>query len=262
MSVTWGELSLSAAAAALILFSSANMAEAADLFPDETPEQIEEVTQVEFGTGWYIRADIGAGTSFGSDGGDSIYWDDADKFVIPKSLSLGVGTKISNSLRMDFTLERINALAKNRDGGNCGSAINSGDCNYSSHAEADATGIMANAYFDLSIWNGFTPYIGGGIGVANLEWTEFRVVGVDSANAAVSAPVVTTESRLAPMANIQAGLAFDVSDNMAIDFGYRLTGVYGDEFRDAAAISGQKASHETGTLFEHEIRVGVRYQIW
>ena len=264
MSGFWGKFSVSTAFAALVTFTHADMAIAADMYPDAAPVFEEEVTPVEFGTGWYIRTDIAIGSSINLGGSNTDYWGgDTLEFTIPSSLSIGAGTNIFDSVRVDFTLERFNNLTRNLDGGNCGTAVNGGDCSYSSQAEADATGLMINAYYDLSIWKGFTPYVGGGVGFANLEWTNFSVIGFDAAGAVVSAPVLATEARLTAMANVQAGLALDISDNMALDFGYRLTGIYGDSFRDtAAAATGQKINHDTGMLFNHEIRVGLRYKIW
>lgn len=246
---------------------------AVDLLVD--PEATEgEVTQVEYGTGWYIRGDLGVGWSDnGVDTGIRGY-DDNPAFQAPSSFSVGAGTRINPMFRTDVTFERfgeIESQSKNRVP--CG-GLTTGICADIADANVTANGLMLNGYVDIPLTETFQPFIGGGLGIASLTWNNLNVltacdgaVAADCAGAGVGthvigAPLVTAENAYRIMGNLQVGAGIRINDKMTVDLGYRFTAIEGDAFNYDAQPIQTRGSLDTGALINHEFRVGFRYEIW
>ena len=78
----------------------------------------------------------------------------------------------------------------------------------------DALSILANAYVDLGTWSGFTPYVGGGIGVSYLRSREYT-------DTTVLVSQVSSSSRTNFSWAAMAGVSYRVSPRWVIDLGYR-----------------------------------------
>jgi opacity protein-like surface antigen len=154
MFAKWRALNLSAVA--LAGFSVASVASAADL--DAVGyEPVVEAQPVEVGSGWYLRGDLGYNISsktgltardqFGNSVSESF---DLDKNFVP---SVGIGYQFTDYLRADVT---GSYSKQDLDG---------------FPAEARIWDMMANAYVDLGNFAGFTPYLGGGLGFANVRYS-------------------------------------------------------------------------------------------
>jgi opacity protein-like surface antigen len=129
-----------------------------------------------------------------------------------------------------------------------------GDCASSQRADFKRTSLLANAYIDLGTWTGITPYIGAGVGItygqANgvYNWITgnngaiyapdipfpdgFPPIWVTGAGTPTAGPAGFTfgpQSRRVETRNsktnftwaLMAGVAYAVSPNAKIDFGYR-----------------------------------------
>ena len=170
-------------------------ATAADMLADETYEH----TNVEFGTGWYLRGDIGTGISDVSVEADFIYGD-AD-LGSPISVGVAAGYTFAEGLRVEAAFNHFNNLAfasrsyypscgqEDHDGD--GSPIDvpdgsggfsatapipvTGDCFVSANARVNASTIMANLYADLGTYWGIRPYVGAGVGAAYVSWNDFTI---------------------------------------------------------------------------------------
>jgi opacity protein-like surface antigen len=84
---------------------------------------------------------------------------------------------------------------------------------------------MANVFFDLTARGPITPYVGGGIGIASLSIDDVDVDGIhyyDSDDEAVFAY------------QLGAGVAFDMSRNLALDIGYRFFGTSEADFANSS----------------------------
>jgi opacity protein-like surface antigen len=98
----------------------------------------------------------------------------------------------------------------------------------SADGDVSATSLMVNAYWDLPTGGPITPYIGGGVGFANVSFNEVEDLGFEF--------IDDDDNVLAYQA--AAGIAFDINPNLALDLGYRyfatedpeLEDDFGDEF--------------------------------
>ncbi len=261
MPTVWGSIRKTGFALAAATALVATHAQATDLLNEPVFEANTE-TPVEFGTGWYIRADISAGSSVQFDDSGIPAYDDAKDFAVPYSFSLGAGTHINQSFRTDITLERFTGMRSNKDQGACPADVNFGNCRYGSSAEATSNALMINGYWHFGNWDGFSPYIGGGIGLATVDWDAFNVVALDPTGAVVAAPAMTTEASYQPIVNLQIGASYRLNEKWTLDANYRASAIDGDEFSDPTAPVGSPRVFETGALYNHEVRIGLRYDIW
>ena len=100
---------------------------------------------------------------------------------------------------------------------------------------------FVNVYYDITNYGGWTPYLGGGVGIAVHKFSD------------VVAPVDASFGTEVSFAwNVQAGLSYDLSPNAKIDMGYRLTDL-------GTATSGGPIPFEVDDLMAHEFKIGVRY---
>lgn len=102
--------------------------------------------------------------------------------------------------------------------------------------------VMLNAYYDIFKNNGFTPYIGAGVGLSH--------------NKVKLADSTVTESDNSLAWQVSAGVTYDVCDNMAIDVGYR--------YMDYGSVRKKVIIEDThytlkSKLKTNEVLVGVRY---
>lgn len=146
---------------------------------------------------------------------------------------------------------------------------------------------LVNAYADLGTVAGFTPYLGAGIGLGISNYriatgdrtcipdsavvsaggftttTDFRCTAVPG-GATSTDPVlypgsVDTKTELNVAYALNAGIAYQVSKNTQIDLGYRYTAMPGVTY--AYLDSGGAIQKGSETNF-HQVRLGLRYQIW
>jgi opacity protein-like surface antigen len=108
--------------------------------------------------------------------------------------------------------------------------------------------VLANAYADLGTWYGITPYVGAGIGGADLIFSSYE-------NPAATAPMPSTAvpvSRWNLAWAVMAGLSYTVAPNILIDVGYRHI--------DMGDVNGGPNEQLTvKKLTGDEIRIGFRY---
>lgn len=256
-------------------------AQAADMLG----EPVQEYTNVEFGTGWYLRGDVGLGDadtelSVGSVGlsGDT---------NMPSSFTIGGGYNISENFRAEIALNRFSSIGSDGNAGvGCGTEDHdnsvltpnipvTGACFFEAAVEGYASSIMLNGYFDLSPIVGFQPYVGVGAGLAYVSWNtltyglECDGAGLTDCGIAAgtqaqfgSPTSYTKDTSLALAANAMAGLSYSISKNTKLDLGYRFT--YLNDGGDPSVIDGGGGSGPfqiNGTMI-HEVRVGLRYEIW
>ena len=81
--------------------------------------------------------------------------------------------------------------------------------------------LLANVYWDIAEWNGFTPYVGAGAGVAFLK-TEGRFRAprdIAQARPDLVSPWSDTDTVFA--GQIGLGCSYAITDSISADFGYR-----------------------------------------
>ena len=234
------------------------------------------VTRVEYGSGWYLRGDIG--TYFGdgkvgfSSGGSL---DLADQHLgADISYSVGFGHIFNDRFRADLTLSRlpgfnyygISPLVPYGGG-------YSGDCLSEETAHVDVTSLQANAYLTMGEWNRLKPYLGMGLGVASASWSKYErddyclldpgedcALATHSGGAGVEvwqtgAPTTSHEKSLLLVGSIIAGVDYRLSDSLSVDMGYKYS-------RTADIGLGGSDFSKIRSLNLHEVRIGLRYEIW
>lgn len=255
------------AAGAAALISTA--ACAADL-PMPPPMVAYPPAPVESG-GWYLRGDVGVGMqSFGSFNftqTNSIAWPPSWTIVQQDIqdtaiAGFGIGYEVNNWLRFDATAEyRTKAMFKATGsytdfcaGGLTCFNVNSG--NYSAEV------FMANAYVDLGTWWCLTPYIGGGVGGAYNHITGMQDNGINSSGT-VGFGYASNSANWSLAWNVQAGLTYNVSNNLKIDFNWRYLSLGSPQTgnvpcQDTVCPSAYYTLHD---LTSQDFRIGLRWML-
>jgi opacity protein-like surface antigen len=239
---------------------------------------------IEWGTGWYLRGDIGAAQSSLTT---------TDGIVLPQSFpnnwtaGLGGGYQYNNWLRTDVTVDyeqlynksgpqyvitpcQIGAVGTPAGGPFTNSIPVYAGCSPNVQSRAETMAVLANAYLDLGNWGGFTPYVGAGAGVnvmyqksqvtwyeqnlvayAGTTWTDPYTLGTYMAN--WDRAFSGTSLRFAYA--FMGGVSYDLTDHVKIDLGYRWLNL------------GHFTSHDlyggahTKDIHVNQVRLGFRYTI-
>lgn len=112
------------------------------------------------------------------------------------TLGLAVGTEVFEHLRGEIELSVIQSHPDSFLG-------------YMSSTDITSTGInlLGNLWYDIETGSGFTPYVGGGLGVGYTELT------ADGSDDKISATGLVYQ--------LGAGVKVAVTDSLALDLGYR-----------------------------------------
>lgn len=146
-------------------------------------------------------------------------------------IEAGVGCQVNDLLRVEATA-----------GYRFKSSLTDGFDSLS--ADFDSITVFANAYWDLTNYAGFTPYVGGGIGAA--------INTVSN----VSQPLGAEDGTSTDFAwNITAGMSYDISTNWKVDFAWRYIDL-------GYAVSGGSQPFDTTGLGANEVMVSFRYNFW
>lgn len=244
-------------------------------------------TPVEFGSGWYLRGDIGysaivdTNLSYYS---DSRYDYDHQSIDHALAVSGGIGYHFNEFLRTDLTVEHSGGHDWNGDtyGTLCGGGATPGECWSEDQAIVDRTSLLLNGYFSLGQYGHFKPYVGAGIGVSHVSWDSYRsdaYCEVDpgetcsyGAHPGGVDPVVfdgpTTyydgaESTVLTYA-LMAGFDYRIDHNWTVDFGYKWTRLDGGVVihEDSNGAGSPQGDSLFDHLDTHEFKVGLRYDIW
>jgi len=265
---------------AATLMASSAMVQAADLIPHQKYDDQVEVTPHAVG-GWYIRGDIGyasleydADTTFfqGSSQTGIISGSDLDSTW---SIQGGIGYQVTDYFRVDATLSYYNETTATGSSRSifstpgpvqCNFSAIGEQCNFSDTQDLDATVLMANAYADLGTINGFTPYVGAGIGGAHVEYDVLRNVQNCVSPATCGSDGLTgihdgrAQWRFAYA--IHAGASYDINCKLKADAGYTFTRIEGGKafgFTEQSGFQGTQGFDQGIDI--HEGRVGLRYAV-
>jgi opacity protein-like surface antigen len=117
---------------------------------------------------------------------------------------------------------------------------------------------LANGYIDLGTYSCITPYIGGGVGFANISVLGFKDVNVPNLSVAYGRDNTETNFAWA----VYGGLAYDVTPAVTLDLAYRYTDL-GDAstgrvttFDGASSNNGLSINHITS----QDLMLGVRWK--
>lgn len=202
---------------------------AADYDPPILVDNAPEYVPVEVGSGWYLRGDIGYNLN------KSVY--DVD-FLDTDSTrfngGIGVGYHLNDYLRTELNLGFVSQDKYQTDLGPL-----------TVSAKNSVWSGMVNGYYDLATISGFTPYIGGGLGLLHSR----SEVTVDDVS-------VLTDRQYELAYSLAAGVNYQVSRNVSMDLGYQYL-----SSPDTKYFNIDTGLVEDGIDY-HQIKVGLRYDLW
>jgi len=203
-----------------------------------------------FAGGWYLRGHIGMAAQHfkGLEHPDfaipdSFEWVDEGSFDAVPIFGLGIGYKATEHLRFDLTGEyrgksSFSALDRYDTDSNPpnydGTPGADWGTNHYTGKKSELT-FLANAYYDIATWRGFTPYVGAGIGFSYNTISDF----VDNNVPADAQGFAPTGHEWSLAWALHAGASMQVTDNLSLDLGYSFTHL-GDaqtgEFQNSNAL--------------------------
>lgn len=152
------------------------------------------------------------------------------------TVGAAVGGNLTETLRGELELSYLSYDVDSVDNG--------GTANPTPDGEVDSYFLLANVWRDFEI-GGFTPYAGGGVGVALMD------VNIDYGDD----NHVVDDTSLALAAQLGAGLMVPITDNLTLDAGYRFKAALG--VLTEGDINSNNDDHTSGTFYAHTGQVGV-----
>ena len=250
------------AIAACALVAIATPATAADLIPYEPVP----VPPAVLG-GWYLRGDIG----YSNQQVDSLYnvlYTTADsvanvhrEFTGAPFASAGVGYKFNNWFRVDATGEYRSKSEFN--GADLYTLAGVGTFPDVYTAKKSEWLALVNAYVDLGSWHGISPFVGAGVGAANVKISAFTDsgVGVDGISDAFAFGGEHDEWNFAWA--LYAGVGMAVTDNVTLEMAYRYLDMGDGASGDLRPYDGPGVIDnpmEFRDITSHDVKLGFRYQ--
>jgi opacity protein-like surface antigen len=264
--------------------------QAADYDPPIVVDEAPEFVPVEVGSGWYLRGDVGYSVNKPYD-----YFQVPPGFTSsesPVSASVGMGYHFTDYFRGELNFGLLptskfsddflttcegtqTVTVTNPDGS---STVASGrrnrDCEASNAGSNKAYNMMANAFVDLGTYSGFTPFIGGGVGVA---YSTYRLAAgsrncVDQSSTVGNTTTifecddpsvyeggVTSERQYNFAYSLGAGVNYRFSRNASVDLGYEYFAVPQAKY---VSLDGTGAPVINEGIDYHQVKLGLRYDLW
>jgi opacity protein-like surface antigen len=205
----------------------------------------------------------------------------------------GVGMYISPRFRADLTADfrqqtggdlggTYSYIANKPAAGGGGSTYNgiaigstvSG--NYSDKMMTRSTVLMANGYYDLAERGRFTPYIGLGIGASanrverDVTFSDETIKLGAATSTRLGSHASDAQARWTLAAAAMAGVTYNFDKRTSLDLNYRLQYIQGYDVVSAVQAPGSATATaatvdsraKIGDLWEHQLRAGVRVNLW
>ncbi len=241
--MSWLRILVVSGAALTVLSANARGADVPGYptLPMPIPSRERPLQNVEIFSGWYLRGDIAyrfqrSGTS---SSGNTAQVPNPNSVKLDNTMlgGFGVGYK-AQWFRVDLT----------GDYGWRSKYIATTSAGTTFSGKLESFTVMANGYFDLGTWGGFTPYVGAGIGGANVIFSGYENSAAVSPMPSTAVPVHRWNLAWAAM----AGVSYNFSQNILLDIGYRHV--------DMGDVNGGPNGQLTiKRLTGDEIRIGFRY---
>ena len=215
----------------LALMVSANTVIAADLLIPPPPPPIQSYPESD--NCFYVRGDIGISMYERPDVIKNLPLGVVDEALDEKLKNtlvtdIGLGCELDYNLRADVTLGYRSQTDL--------SGSNGLDAKFSAYT------VMANVYYDIGNFNGFVPYVGVGLGVAQHKISNVNLPA-DSSSGSTTALAYA----------LHAGVSYDVDEQLAIDASYRYINL-------GKGKSGGSDVFEYSDIIGHDLRIGLRYR--
>lgn len=259
---------------------------------------VPEAVEIPETMSWYLRADYGYRASTSADIATTLPGVISPEGS--ESLSVGFGRYLSPNLRIDFTGDYGNEdTIYNRAGTFVETIFRQGTVTriiagtptevddlirFNLNLEGSEVvtfrnhTIMANLYYDVGGFGRFKPYVGGGLGFSIYEINTARRVNfvdcdsfasdgaalvncdIEQADAdAASQDRDSTTVSVGFAASATVGASYELTQDVSLDVNYRLT--YSGA-NVVGVVNGFEDTIDVQDKLDHDIRVGLRYDIW
>jgi opacity protein-like surface antigen len=213
--------------------------------------------------GWYLRGYIGmTNQQLGSL--DNVLFDTTDDLVIhTKNFEAGVtfgggiGYEFNDWFRADLTAEYRGETGFH----GFDTWTDAGEPRFNNYTAKKSEWLfLANAYVDMGTYYGITPYVGAGIGASYNTIHSFRDEGTDGVAPTMAYANDHGEWNLAWA--LHAGLAFQATRNLTIDFGYSFVDLGNAQSGDIIAFDGTNLIDnpmQFKDITSHDLKLGFRW---
>jgi opacity protein-like surface antigen len=259
--VIMGSLKAFIVAGALAV-AAPGLAIAADLPPP--PPVVEPIAPVPFGN-WYLRGDVGVGVAEISnlrssfDPGFFVPGDTFNAKSIGDSafVDLGVGYQFNSWFHADVTGEYRTAGLYHAIESFTPPTCAFANCFDNYNASVSSAVFLANGYFDIGTWYGFTPYIGAGVGVADNIVRGLTDVGTTTGGFGFAPDHSSLSFAWAAM----AGIGYAITPNLRLEMGYRYLNMGTVTGGPIQCTNTPFCGHEIQkfNLASNDIRIGMRW---
>ncbi len=235
---------------------------------------------------WYVRADLGyalasSGSATSTNGFGIIHSESYGDTSGPFHGGIGIGRYMTPTLRMDLTGDyrafqkslksqsTYTATTVTPNAAGTGTQTNTFSGTRNEEMRTANHTILFNVYHDFNRGSGFNPYVGAGLGASIREAkAQFNdqapCTAVDNTTGLPTActPYSKTggeprDSHFGLAAALMAGATYEMMPGVLIDGGYRMTWEGGNS---TLKINGD--TFTAGARLDHEIRAGVRWNVW
>jgi opacity protein-like surface antigen len=214
--------------------------------------------------GLYLRADVGLAWQYLGTRPSSLYAGLADfhyrtlDIEATRPLGVGIGYRSHDWFRFDLTSEyRSRATIRTTPVYGCGT----GTCTDPLTSDLRSLVTMLNGYFEIGSWHEITPYLGLGLGLAHHR---FGPVTIPASTNNHGAGTTDSRARQRLALSLMAGAAYDLSDRMKLDIGYRYlhAGRIESGSFDCSVIAAPSICNggtQSLRVQSHELRIGLRF---
>lgn len=169
--------------------------------------------------------------------------------------SIGGGAYFSPRFRGDLTLDfrgeqSVDATAAYTDAGPVSGTVRDS-------VRLRGTVGLANIYWDLLPRGQFTPYVGGGLGFVYNDISR----NYSATQAGLTVTGSSRDDNYGLAGALMAGVTMSWAPGWALDVGYRALYMAGGSVTTTLS-NGSVSAADIGSQWEHQVRVGIRVNLW
>ena len=246
-------------AGAAMLVAATSLASAADLggYNGSMKDGQAYMPAIQSNPSWYLRLD-GAYSRHDDPAmtADGINDLTNTSFGNAWSVGGGVGRYIGKNARIELTYDhRFEADIK------C--AYQNGCCTVDGRVGLTSGLLLTSIYYDFDATRGFRPYIGIGLGAVNHR-TKAGTADITCCPCGTTA-TIEKNSDWSVAGALMAGFSYQLRDRLHLDAGYRflyLGGIATGNVVDPTGPTVISSRIDVNELHAHELRFGLRYDVW
>ncbi|MEM1281373.1 MAG: outer membrane beta-barrel protein [Cyanobacteria bacterium P01_H01_bin.152] len=207
-------------------------------------------------SGWYVAltSELVFGYDIDLDGGDVTIpvvpapgLPAVGTTTIPIDASIDTDTGFGINAAVGYRFDNIRAEFEVGYNNNSVDSVSVNDIETSVDGDIDNWKFLLNGYYDIPTNSRFSPYVGGGVGLAIVSANDV------SATVPILGDVDIDDSSTSFLFQFKAGVGYDITDALNTFLGYRLMGIPGQSFEVL------DSDLDADTVFIHSLQLGVRY---